>query len=354
MREFKFLFNKLPFYLVFYPTSRCNARCPHCYNHSRQQLSSPTTELNLEEIDQISKHFGHIKVLTISGGEPFLREDLDKIVEIFYKNNGLQYISFHTNAFFTDKIVSVISTILNKFIDLQVIVCVSIDGIGESHDRFRGVENGFNRAIDTLTKLSKLKKNRKNLSLVTSTIFSRTTSESFLDTINFIKNKLPEVKPTLSFVRGAAKDDCEKIIDITKYQAFFKRSKLHCNNGRSIFSSAALKESLESLVNKIVINNYLNCRQFISCQAGKKLLVVYENGDVYPCEGLSDGLGNLKDVNYDINKLLFTSHSKAIIKKIQKRTCYCTWENIIPVNLLFNPYSYFKIFQEWFRLFLLK
>jgi MoaA/NifB/PqqE/SkfB family radical SAM enzyme len=81
-------------------------------------------------------------------------------------------------------------------------------------------------------------------------------------------------------------------------------------------------------------------------------MVIYENGDVYPCEIMGYKFGNLRDVDYDVKKLLFSLKGRKIIEKIQqKKPCYCTWENIISVNLLFSPLYYPRILYEWFRLF---
>jgi MoaA/NifB/PqqE/SkfB family radical SAM enzyme len=94
--ETKFLFNKGPFHLLFYPTSRCNLHCEHCFNYDRQDNLEGNTgkkdELTLEEIGLISSKMGHLKTLTVTGGEPFLRNDIFEIIGKFYKNNGLQYV----------------------------------------------------------------------------------------------------------------------------------------------------------------------------------------------------------------------------------------------------------------------
>ncbi len=354
MKELKFLFNRLPFYLIFYPTSRCNAHCPHCYNYNRQFAHGKKEELSLDEIEKISRNFGHIKVLIISGGEPFLRDDLPEIISIFHKNNGLQYVSFHTNGFLTNKVSDVISRILDEFGDLRVVVCVSIDGIGRNHDRFRGVENGFNKLLLTIARLKELKAVHKKLNLVSSTIFSHTTMNSFSETIEFIKNRIGGIKPSLSFIRGSIKDETEKVIDATRYQDFYKNFKPEIDNSISPFSPMAFKEAIEMLTNRIIVMNYVSCRQTVRCQAGRKLLVIYENGDVYPCEIANDGLGNLRDVNYDVKKLLFSEKGNETISKIwHDNMCYCTWESIIPVNLLFSPLHYPRIFYQWLRLFAL-
>ena len=355
INEFKFLFNRLPFYLIFYPTSRCNANCPHCYNYNRQRAASLKGELTLDEIDKISSSLGHIKVLTISGGEPFLRDDLSEIISIFHKNNGVQYVSFHTNAFLSNRVSSTISNILNKFKDLQIIVCISIDGIGEIHDRFRGVEGGFDKILETIERLKELKAEHRNLNLLTSTIFSRSTMDSFSDTIRFIQSNISGVKPFLGFIRGGVKDESEKTVDFSRYQEFYRNFKYRIDKNINLFSPMAFKEAIEMVVNRIIINNYKCKKQTVKCRAGSKVIVIYENGDIYPCETLGYKFGNLRDVNYDVRQLLFSARAKKIIKNIQQeKSCYCTWENIIPVNLVFSPMYYPVILYEWFRLFVLK
>ncbi len=351
MKEFAFLFNRLPFYLIFYPTSRCNMRCPHCFNFSRQDNSNIKKELTLDEIAKISRNFGHVKVLTITGGEPFLRDDLAEIVAIFHKYNRVQYVSFHTNALLPDRVRSTISEVLSRLKDIQVFVCISIDGVGENHDRFRGVEGGFKKVLETVAKLKELKTKYKNLNLVSSTIFSHTTQDSFLDTIHYIQDNLEGVRPSLSFVRGDTKDSIEKTVDFKKYEDFHNNYKPKIDKKLNLFSPVAMKEAIETVASQIVVNNYLSRKQVVPCQAGRRLLVIYENGDVYPCEILGEKLGNLREANYDIKRIIFSKHTKRIINKIKKeKSCYCTWENVISVNLLFSLRYYPKIFYTWIQM----
>ena len=116
----------------------------------------------------------------------------------------------------------------------------------------------------------------------------------------------------------------------------------------------AIKETLDQISKKIVLANYLDKKQTVPCQAGRKLVVIYENGDVYPCELTDQKFGNLKEVDYDIKKLLFSETGKTIKRRIADNSCYCTWENIINASILFNPRSYPKIMYNWARSFVLK
>lgn len=352
MKELKFLFNKLPFQVIFYPTSRCNATCPHCYNYDRQSNATKHNELSLEEINKISSSFGHIKALTISGGEPFLRDDLKDIITIFHKNNSLQYVSFHTNAFLGKKVVQTILDILKNLRELTVIVCVSIDGIGELHDQIRGVPKGFDKMCQTVKELEKIKESFNNLYLISSTMYSQSTQKSFQKTIDFVKGEFKTVKPAPCFIRGEIRNNKEKEIDISYYKDFLKKFYKNVDPTIKPFSFMALKGTLDWMTHEIVLKNYLNRTQVIPCQAGRKLVVIYENGDVFPCELSGEKFGNLRNVNYDIKKLLFSENGKSIRQKIYRdKVCHCTWENIINANLVFDIKSYPKIFYHWYRLF---
>ena len=129
--------------MIFYPTSRCNLFCEHCFNHDRQDNLSGNTGLNsemtLDEIDKFSKSFEHLKSITITGGEPFLRKDIKEIVEIFYKNNDLQYASIHSHGLLNARVVETIEKILVDLPKLKVIYCTSIDGLEEKHNLIRGM-----------------------------------------------------------------------------------------------------------------------------------------------------------------------------------------------------------------------
>jgi len=83
--------NQLPSFFIFYPTSRCNMTCSHCFYHD--SLNKKFNELTLEEIDKFTKTMDPLLQLVITGGEPYIRDDIDKIVKIFYDNTNVPNIS---------------------------------------------------------------------------------------------------------------------------------------------------------------------------------------------------------------------------------------------------------------------
>lgn len=124
-------------------TYRCNARCNMCSRYKRP--SSPDEEISLETIKKLPPMY----FTNITGGEPFIRTDLKDIVRELYKKSDRIVIS--TNGFFTDRIIDLCKEFPN------VGIRISIEGLEETNNAIRGLEDGFNRGYTTLKKLVEMR-----------------------------------------------------------------------------------------------------------------------------------------------------------------------------------------------------
>lgn len=120
-------------------TYRCNARCNMCNRYKCP--SKPEEEISLETIKKLPKMY----FTNITGGEPFIRTDLKDIVRELYKKSDRIVIS--TNGFFTDRIVDLCKEFPN------IGIRISIEGLEETNNKIRGLDDGFNRGYTTLKKL---------------------------------------------------------------------------------------------------------------------------------------------------------------------------------------------------------
>ena len=146
-REISF-YSLQPREVVLELTHRCNLRCKMCGVWTKDvedQLSELTSEEYLDIFSQL-KELG-VKLVTLAGGEPFLRKDFFDIVEAA-KNQGLQCNVF-TNGTLIKK--SMIENIFSHRIDK---IIFSIDGMGPIHDSIRGVAGAFDKTIDTLSNIT--------------------------------------------------------------------------------------------------------------------------------------------------------------------------------------------------------
>lgn len=120
-------------------TYRCNARCTMCNRYKCP--STPEEEITIETIKKLPPMY----FTNITGGEPFIRTDLKDIVRELYKKSDRIVIS--TNGFFTDRIID----LCKEFEDVGI--RISIEGLEETNNKIRGLENGYNRGYETLKKL---------------------------------------------------------------------------------------------------------------------------------------------------------------------------------------------------------
>ena len=88
-----------PIQLTFFLTSRCNLRCEHCF-YWKELDSDHSHELSLDEIKNIAKSLPRLLVLSITGGEPFVRKDISDVVKTFTQETRVHIVTISTNGFY--------------------------------------------------------------------------------------------------------------------------------------------------------------------------------------------------------------------------------------------------------------
>ncbi|MBT3381823.1 MAG: 12,18-didecarboxysiroheme deacetylase [Lentisphaerae bacterium] len=119
---------------------RCNLRCVHCYSHSRdcEYTGELTHEEGIRLIDDLAE-FG-VPVLLFSGGEPLMRPDILELIT-YARSRGLRAVVSTNGTLIDDELAM-------KLKDAQLsYVGVSLDGLEETNDRFRGIPGAFGRAL---------------------------------------------------------------------------------------------------------------------------------------------------------------------------------------------------------------
>jgi len=134
------LYKRLPLIAGHKLLYSCNLRCKMCPFWRRKDEKLLTLEEEVLMLKNLEK--AGVIFMGFEGGEPLLRRDLPQILEESYK---MFYTSLVTNGWLLkDKIKEI-----SDFIDY---LFVSLDGIGETHDKLRGVSGSFDRAIEGIKK----------------------------------------------------------------------------------------------------------------------------------------------------------------------------------------------------------
>ncbi len=129
--------------VVWNITNRCNLHCLHCYSSSSDNVSPDelTTEEGLRLIDDLSDY--RVPVIIFSGGDPIMRADLFTLAAHAFKK-GIR-CALSTNGLFIE------GDTAKKIKDTGFsYVGVSLDGIGETNDRFRGMKGAFEKGLSGL------------------------------------------------------------------------------------------------------------------------------------------------------------------------------------------------------------
>jgi len=132
---------KMPTDAVVAVTYRCNSRCLMC---GIWKIKGHT-ELAPKDYLKLPKS---LRDINISGGEPFLRRDLIKVIENIRKQCPKARIIISTNGFLPKVIKKVLPRV--QKIAPKVELNISIDGFGKMHEKMRGIDGGWQKVLETL------------------------------------------------------------------------------------------------------------------------------------------------------------------------------------------------------------
>lgn len=344
----KFLFNKLPSHLILYVTSSCNAKCRHCFLVKDNFLyrSDDVKVLSLDEIVKISKNAGHVHYLSITGGEPSLRSDIHHICETFYANNQLKSITYHTNGILSSAIRNQIEQIMGLCPKLNINVSLSIDSLNNEHDSIRGRKGCLKNALETVEQLKELKRGKNpDLGININTTYSKFNKNNIDQLHSFVTETL-QLPHYTCFVRGNTRCNSSTDVDVQSYEKTVCKWR---NDIPSLNLYSLVSTSIRSLRPKLISQILKQQKQIMPCKAGEKLIVIASDGEIYPCEALNKPFGNLRDFNYDIKKILFSKTANEIKSTIKNGKCFCTWECVMPHNVIFNINIYPMLIREIFH-----
>ncbi len=127
--------------VVWNSTLKCNLKCIHCYANAGRKVNELSTEEAKEMIDDLSSM--KIPVLLFSGGEPLLREDIFELAEYAVKK-GVPCSLSTNGTLITEEVAEKLKDAGFSYVG------VSIDGMEDVNDRFRGVKGAFKKAFEGL------------------------------------------------------------------------------------------------------------------------------------------------------------------------------------------------------------
>lgn len=257
-------------------TYRCPMQCKMC------NIWKNPTDIKKEIKPDDLRCLPKLKFINLTGGEPFIREDLEEIVRVCYTKSPRIVIS--TSGWYEDRVIA----LAKKFPNIGI--RISIEGLSQKNDELRGREGGFDRGLRTLLRLKEMGLNDIGFGCT----ISNNNSRDMLSLYQLSKSLGMEFA-TASFHNSyyfhkednviTNKDEvCENFRTLIEWQLQEKHP----------------KSWFRAYFNMGLINYIEGNRRMLPCEAGTVNFFIDPWGEVYPCNGMEekywkDSMGNIHD-----------------------------------------------------------
>jgi len=316
-----------PFMIVFI-NSICNLTCEHCFYWKNLNQRD---DLTYDEFKKLSEELGPFENLNLSGGEPFLRPEFADICKLFIENNGVKRIYVPTNGYFTERTQTQLRRVFESKTLVGFVCELSLDGMPEYHDRFRGNPKSFANAMETYEMLEEMRNSEPRLGIHANTVAMSENLEEIRRLTEYLKERCPAMEHhNLAIIRGDRKNPSLRGPALEQYKALYDHiAKVWKDREEHRFGAV-----VEPMLQWAKVKTIETSSQYVPCTAGNLTGVVYANGDVSVCETHAP-LGNLRHKSFF--EIWDSDEAEALRARIKAKQCYCTNEVFLWPSIVFQP-----------------
>lgn len=344
-----------PPYLIFFVSRSCPNKCRHCwYNNGWKEENLSGSDLTFDEIIEISRHIKSVRFLSLTGGEAFIRSDIAEIAQAFSNNAKVGRLDIPTSGFDPEMILYKTDKILKLTGNTPFRVDVSLDGSETTHNFIRRNDNAFNNAVRTISLLKELrrKNNRLDISIITTISEHNAQEVGWLG--DFTGDLLPDGEWMVNIERGNEPRSKTPEVVLGSYikantiiENRLKDHKFGGDKGHRLGKWLTAKNILRR---EMIIRTVGGERGGGGCAAGSLAGVIFNDGDVRPCETLTHSFGNIRDYNYSLADAWSSVAADESRRIIQDSGCVCTHECFLSVSTLFQPGCWPRLLSNRMRL----
>jgi MoaA/NifB/PqqE/SkfB family radical SAM enzyme len=343
-------------------TFACQSKCKTCGigNRYREDPALGEQDLTLDEIEKIYQSIGDIYFFNVSGGEPYLREDLPEIIELAMRYLRPNVVHIPTNALMPERIqeqsLRIIEIIRKYDPGVSFSVKPSIDGLGEAHDGIRGVKGNFEKLLKTIELLKAAERtfDRFHLELGTVvSVFNRDQLEQIEDFVHGLgvqtyRNEIAECREEFFNLDDEITPTAEQYEQLMDQ---FKR-KITCHI-KAKKSLTRMIEAIRLVYYDLVPDIMRRKTQVIPCFGGISNIHLNHDGALWPCcmMGYSHPLGHFRDetCGYDFRRLMSSAAAKETLQYIKDKKCYCVLANQSLSNIMLSPAYFLKTVYHYLK-----
>jgi len=290
---------KKPTDMCIIVTYRCPMRCKMC--NIWQNPTQRDKEITPREMEMLP----NVKFINITGGEPFVREDLDEIIEVAFRKSPRVVIS--TSGWFEDRVIA----LAKKFPNIGI--RISIEGLSMKNDELRGREGGFDKGLRILLRLKSMGVKDIGFGITV----SNHNSADMLSLYQLSKAM------GMEFATAAFHNSYY----FHKEDNFITNKDEVCSNFETLMrwqlAEVHPKSWFRAYFNMGLINYIHGNPRLLPCEAGMLNFFVDPYGEVYPCNGMEEkywleSMGNIREVK-TFDEIWYSERAQ----RVREKVCHC-------------------------------
>ncbi|MGB6066421.1 MAG: radical SAM protein [Desulfomonilaceae bacterium] len=276
-------------------TYRCIARCTMC---NIWKIPTTVQDLPLSEWIKLlaSSELKQLREIDITGGEPFLRDDIVNLVEAISHNKPelyakLRTVAVTTNGILTQRILNEAEVMADclKRRHIDLVFAVAVDAIGEVHEEIRGVSGAWPKVLQTIDGLCKMRRAFPNLVVGLKTTVVPANVDHLTSIAMFARD------------RGLFTIISPRILTNARYANLDRSKELRFSDKdleelASFYSTELFPWSHHR---KVLLNYFRTGGVDKPCTTGFNYFFIRSTGDVYPCPLINYSIGNILDKSFE-------------------------------------------------------
>lgn len=332
----------LPINLTVSVTYSCPSRCLTCDIWQKK-----VDDLSVDEYARVFPTLEKVPIwVTISGGDQFIRSDLDEIARLIKTQIDPKIVNIPMNGIITERIHTLLPKIAAHTRGSQLVLNLSVDEIGTEHDRLRGAPGNWDKLLGVAELIRDLKKTFDHVVMGVHTVISKHN----VDRIAEIEREARAIFQPDSYITEVAENRVElKTMDkaITPDPADYRRAVAHLKETirakRSSLPVARLVESLRLEYYELAVRILEEKRQVIDCYAGWASAHLAPDGNLWGCCVRAESMGNLRDHGHDFRTVWRGEVADAFRASVKNQECACPLANASYTNLLLDAPSLARV-----------
>jgi MoaA/NifB/PqqE/SkfB family radical SAM enzyme len=310
----------LPYKVTFVATYHCNFRCEMCNIWQKKSVD----EMTPAEVALFFERWPQFRWVHLTGGELFMRRDLDDLVAAIQKScRSLYLLNFPTTGWFGDKTISLVERTLARGVG-RLMVTISLDGPKALHEEMRGLPGSWDRGMETFRRLRGIK--RSNFQTVIGMTLMGKNADKVNDTIAAIREVIPDFKRSelhlnVGHESGHYFDNLGYPTE-QRHDVVLRAIDEHRRaNGTTLHPVKFLEDRYQALVGKY----YETHKSPLPCTALSSSCFIDAYWNLFACSIWDEKVGNLRENGFNLRALWDSERRHELRDDVIGERCAQCW-----------------------------